>query len=44
MLPTPADDQVRLLLQTVWDLLAAGDHWPTFGARSGHRRAAAAHV
>ncbi|MGI8535308.1 MAG: protein kinase domain-containing protein [Mycobacteriales bacterium] len=21
---------VRLLLQTVWDLLAAGDHWPTY--------------
>lgn len=30
-LPRPVDDQARLLLQTVWDQLASGDHWPTYG-------------
>lgn len=29
-LPVPADDEVALLLQTVWDLLAGGDHWPSY--------------
>lgn len=29
-LPEPADEEVALLLQTVWDLLAAGEHWPSY--------------
>jgi hypothetical protein len=29
-LPVPPDAEVALLLQTVWDMLAAGDHWPTY--------------
>jgi serine/threonine-protein kinase len=31
-LPVPADDEVALLLQTVWDLLVAGEHWPPYRA------------
>jgi hypothetical protein len=30
-LPVPPDGEVALLLQMVWDMLAAGDHWPTYG-------------
>jgi hypothetical protein len=26
----PEDGDVTLLLQTVWDMLASGDHWPTY--------------
>lgn len=26
----PADAEIALLLQTVWDLLAGGEHWPTY--------------
>lgn len=29
-LPVPLDAEVALLLQTVWDMLAAGEHWPTY--------------
>lgn len=29
-LPEPADGEVALLPQTVWDQLAAGDHWPSY--------------
>lgn len=29
-LPKPVDDEVALLLQTVWDLLSGGDHWPPY--------------
>lgn len=29
-LPTPADAEVHLLLQTVWDLLTREDHWPSY--------------
>lgn len=38
-LPVPADDAVALLLQTVWDRLAAGTHWPAYRAidRELHR-------
>lgn len=39
-LPVPADDGVRFVLQTVWDQLAAGEHWPTYEVvdRVLHRR------
>lgn len=30
LLPKPSDDDVALLLQRVWDLLAAGEHWPSY--------------
>lgn len=30
-LPRPADEQVQLLLQIVWDQLTGGDHWPNYG-------------
>lgn len=30
VLPVPADEEVALLLQTVWNLLADGDHWPSY--------------
>src|SRR4051812_3432716 len=29
-LPVPPDAEVALLLQTVWDMLAAGGDWPTY--------------
>jgi hypothetical protein len=29
-LPVPIDGEVALLLQTVWDLLVVGDHWPSY--------------
>lgn len=29
-LPEPADSEVALLLQTVWDLLSDGEHWPSY--------------
>lgn len=31
-LPEPADEEVALLLQSVWDLLATGEHWPKYRA------------
>lgn len=31
-LPGPVDDEVRFLLQAVWDQLAAGEHWPAYRA------------
>ncbi len=30
-LPRPADAEIQLLLQTVWNLLASGEHWPKDG-------------
>ncbi|WP_298462673.1 serine/threonine-protein kinase [uncultured Cellulomonas sp.] len=29
-LPEPADGEVALLLQSIWDLLAGGEHWPRY--------------
>lgn len=35
-LPEPADGDVQLLLQSVWDLLAAGEHWPRYRTVDRH--------